>query len=64
VRIALDPHDVLRDIAMDLICYRRWPQRAGEPMVTQPLMYRSIQALPQTRTLYARRLAEQEGGRR
>ena len=62
VRIALDyRRTFLRDIAIDLICYRRLGHNEqDEPMVTQPLMYRSIQALPSTRTLYAQRLAEQD----
>ena len=50
-----------RDIAIDLICYRRLGHNEqDEPMVTQPLMYRCIQALQSTRALYARRLAELE----
>ena len=47
-----------RDIAINLICYRRLGHNEqDEPMVTQPLMYRRIHALPSTRTLYAERLA-------
>jgi 2-oxoglutarate dehydrogenase E1 component len=47
-----------RDIAIDLICYRRLGHNEqDEPMVTQPLMYRRINALPSTRALYADRLA-------
>ncbi|MDP2431689.1 MAG: 2-oxoglutarate dehydrogenase E1 component [Pseudomonadota bacterium] len=50
-----------RDIAIDLICYRRLGHNEqDEPMATQPLMYRRIQALPSTRVLYAQRLAEQD----
>ncbi|OYY95820.1 MAG: 2-oxoglutarate dehydrogenase E1 component [Hydrogenophilales bacterium 28-61-23] len=46
-----------RDIAIDLICYRRLGHNEqDEPMVTQPLMYRRINALPSTRALYAERL--------
>lgn len=59
-RIALEYRMTFqRDIAIDLICYRRLGHNEqDEPMVTQPLMYRRIQALPSTRTLYAQRLAE------
>ncbi len=46
-----------RDIAIDLICYRRLGHNEqDEPMATQPLMYRCIHALPSTRALYAERL--------
>jgi 2-oxoglutarate dehydrogenase E1 component len=46
-----------RDIAIDMICYRRLGHNEqDEPMATQPLMYRRINALPSTRTLYADRL--------
>ncbi|MBU1666291.1 MAG: 2-oxoglutarate dehydrogenase E1 component, partial [Gammaproteobacteria bacterium] len=50
-----------RDIAIDLICYRRLGHNEqDEPMATQPLMYRCIQALPSTRALYAQKLVEQD----
>jgi 2-oxoglutarate dehydrogenase E1 component len=50
-----------RDIAIDLICYRRLGHNEqDEPMATQPLMYRRINALPSTRTLYAERLVSQQ----
>ncbi len=50
-----------RDIAIDLICYRRLGHNEqDEPMATQPLMYRRINALPSTRALYAARLATQD----
>jgi 2-oxoglutarate dehydrogenase E1 component len=49
-----------RDIAIDLICYRRLGHNEqDEPMATQPLMYRRINALPSTRTLYAEWLVAQ-----
>ena len=48
-----------RDIAINLICYRRLGHNEqDEPMVTQPLMYRRIHALPSTRARYAERLAK------
>ncbi|MBI5329526.1 MAG: 2-oxoglutarate dehydrogenase E1 component [Betaproteobacteria bacterium] len=48
-----------RDITIDLICYRRLGHNEqDEPMATQPLMYRRINALPSTRALYAERLTQ------
>jgi 2-oxoglutarate dehydrogenase E1 component len=49
-----------KDVVIDLICYRRLGHNEqDEPMVTQPLMYRRINALPSTRTLYAEWLVAQ-----
>ena len=46
-----------KDVAIDIICFRKLGHNEqDEPMVTQPLMYRTIQKHPGTRKLYADRL--------
>jgi len=49
-----------RDVVVDVVCFRRHGHNEqDEPMVTQPLMYKSISKHPGTRALYAEKLVEQ-----
>jgi 2-oxoglutarate dehydrogenase E1 component len=61
IEIALDYRAKFKkDIAVDLVCFRKLGHNEqDEPMVTQPLMYKIINAHPGTRRVYADRLAAQ-----
>lgn len=49
-----------RDVVIDLVCYRRHGHNeADEPSATQPLMYKTIKALPVTYLVYAEKLIKQ-----
>jgi 2-oxoglutarate dehydrogenase E1 component len=46
------------DIVLDIVCYRRHGHNeTDEPAFTQPLMYKAINRMKTTRTLYAEKLA-------
>jgi 2-oxoglutarate dehydrogenase E1 component len=48
------------DFVLDIVCYRRHGHNeTDEPAFTQPLMYRAINAMKTTRTLYAEKLASE-----
>jgi 2-oxoglutarate dehydrogenase E1 component len=49
-----------KDVVVDIICFRKLGHNEqDEPMVTQPLMYKKVNAHPGTRKLYADKLAAQ-----
>ena len=49
-----------KNVFIDLVCYRRHGHNEqDEPLATQPMMYRRIQAHPSTRILYAQRLVDE-----
>jgi len=61
-QIALDYRMTFKkDVVIDMVCYRRHGHNeADEPSATQPMMYKSVHALPTTRVLYAQKLIEEK----
>jgi 2-oxoglutarate dehydrogenase E1 component len=61
VEVAIDFRQKFdKDVFIDLVCFRRQGHNeADEPMITQPLMYKTIHGHPGTRTLYAQRLIDE-----
>jgi 2-oxoglutarate dehydrogenase E1 component len=61
IEIALDYRSKFKkDVVVDIVCFRKLGHNEqDEPMVTQPLMYKIINAHPGTRKLYAGKLAAQ-----
>ena len=57
-RLAVDYRQTFgKDVVIDLYCFRKLGHNEqDEPMVTQPLMYKKIQAHPGTRKVYADKL--------
>jgi 2-oxoglutarate dehydrogenase E1 component len=53
-------HEFKEDVVIDLVCFRKLGHNEqDEPMVTQPLMYKKVQAHPGTRKLYGDKLVAQ-----
>jgi 2-oxoglutarate dehydrogenase E1 component len=61
IEIALDYRmQFKKDVVVDLVCFRKLGHNEqDEPMVTQPLMYKIVNAHPGTRRLYADKLVAQ-----
>jgi 2-oxoglutarate dehydrogenase E1 component len=61
IEMALDYRNTFKkDVVVDLVCFRKLGHNEqDEPMVTQPLMYKIINAHPGTRKLYADKLQAQ-----
>jgi 2-oxoglutarate dehydrogenase E1 component len=50
-----------KDVVVDIVCFRKLGHNEqDEPLVTQPLMYKKVNAHPGTRKLYADKLTAQE----
>jgi len=49
-----------KDVVIDMVCYRRHGHNeADEPKATQPMMYKTIDALDTTRGIYAKQLVDE-----
>jgi 2-oxoglutarate dehydrogenase E1 component len=61
-RIALEYREMFKsDVVIDLVCYRRHGHNeADEPSATQPMMYKKIRACESTRTLYAKKIIQDD----
>jgi len=61
-RLAIDFRTTFgKSVVIDLVCFRRHGhQEQDTPAITQPMMYRSIAGHPGVRTLYARKLVDQQ----
>jgi 2-oxoglutarate dehydrogenase E1 component len=61
IEIAMDYRkEFKKDVVVDLVCFRKLGHNEqDEPMVTQPLMYKTINQHPGTRKLYADKLVAQ-----
>ena len=60
-KLAMDfRQEFKKDVVVDLICFRKLGHNEqDEPMVTQPLMYRKVNAHPGTRSVYSERLVKE-----